>query len=76
MLAFLGHTPSTIRYNYFTASHLSCGLVSGDNYRRGASDSIRERNLRRLPLLPVREKGAGGMREQAHWDAIPEKLYT
>jgi hypothetical protein len=29
---------------------------------RGASDSIRERNLRRLPLLPVREKGAGGMR--------------
>jgi hypothetical protein len=43
---------------------------------REASDSIRERNLRRLPLLPVREKGAGGMREQAHWDAIPEKPYT
>jgi hypothetical protein len=36
MLAFLGHTPSTIRYKYFTASHLSCGLVAGDNYNQGA----------------------------------------
>jgi hypothetical protein len=40
MLAFLGHTPSTIRYKYFTASHLSCGLVSGDNYNYNNYRSI------------------------------------